>query len=144
MPVLEHSVAEFIERFKHHALNTVVYPQPEASPLMEVKLNNKVIYLFDRTGPYTARHGAGLVIVHPVAETVFATDGEDALTVTAISGLEAVGEVMETQQGFVVLRSGQIPLVVGVLDQSWKTLKVGQRAGFSSVDGVHGFYLKRL
>jgi hypothetical protein len=144
MPVLEHSVAEFIERFKHHVLRTTLYPQTEASPMLEAKIGSQVVYLFDRTGPYSARHGAALVIVHPVAETVFATDAAETLTVTGVSGLEAVGEVIEIQPNFVVVRVRGVPLVVGTLDDSWRAVRVGNRVGFSSVDGVHGFYLKAL
>lgn len=70
MPVLEHSAAEFVERFKHHAARVTLYPQTEASPLLEARVGGRVIYLFDRVGPYSARPGEALVIVNPVAETV--------------------------------------------------------------------------
>ena len=57
MPVLEQSVAEFMERWKQHATIATVYPQPEGSPLLEARVGGRVIYLFDRVGPYVARHG---------------------------------------------------------------------------------------
>jgi hypothetical protein len=143
MPVLEHSIAEFIERFKHRASRVTLYPQTEASPLMEVKLSNRVIYLFDRTGPYSAKPGEALVIVNPTAETVFKTDAEEALTITGVSSLEGVGRVLETQQGYVIVEARAV-MVVGVFDDSWKTVKVGDQVGFSSLDPVHGFYLKSV
>ncbi len=143
MPVLEHSVSEFIERFKQHAARVTLYPQIEASPLLEAKVGNRVIYLFDRTGPYSAKPGEALVIINPIAETVFATDAEESLTVNGISSIEGVGQVLETQQGYVVVQA-RAPMVVGVFDESWKTLKPGDRAAFSSVDAVHGFYLRGL
>ena len=143
MPVLEHSVAEFIERFKHHAARVNLYPQIEASPLLEVKVANRVIYLFDRTGPYTAKPGEALVIVNPTAETVFKTDAEESLTINGISSIEGVGRVLETQQGYVIVQA-RAPMVVGVFDDSWKGLNIGDQVGFSSLDPVHGFYLKSL
>jgi hypothetical protein len=143
MPVLEHSIAEFIERFKHHASRVTLYPQTEASPLMEVKLSNRVIYLFDRTGPYSAKPGEALVIVNPTAETVFKTDAEEALTITGVSSLEGVGRVLETQQGYVIIEARAV-MVVGVFDDSWRVVKVGDQVGFSSLDPVHGFYLKAV
>ena len=144
MPVLEHSVFEFIERFKQHAVKTTLYPQIEGSPLIEAKLGSQVIYLFDRTGPYSAKHGAALVIVNPVTETIAPSEAEDLLSITGISSLEAVGIVLEMEQSHVIVKTRGVTLVVGVLDDSWKSVKLGQRVAFKSVDAVHGFYLKAL
>ena len=144
MPVLEHSVFEFIERFKQHAVKTTLYPQIEGSPLIEAKLGSQVIYLFDRTGPYSAKHGAALVIVNPVTETITASDAGDLLSITGVSSLEAVGVIVETEQSHVIVKTRGVTLVVGVLDDSWKIAKSGQRIAFKSVDAVHGFYLKAL
>ena len=144
MPVLEHSVFEFIERFKQHAIKTTLYPQIEGSPLIEAKLGSQVIYLFDRTGPYSAKHGAALVIVNPVTETIALSEADELLLITGVSSLEAVGVVMEAEQSHVIVKVKGMPLVVGVLDDSWKSVKFGQRVAFKSVDVVHGFYLKAL
>jgi hypothetical protein len=143
VPVLEHSVTEFIERFKHHAARVTLYPQTEASPLLEARVGGRVVYLFDRVGPYSAKAGEALVIVNPMSETVFRTDAEESLTINGVSSIEGVGQVLETQQGYVVVQA-RAPLVVGVLDDSWKHAKVGDRVAFSSVDAVHGFYLKAV
>ena len=144
MPVLEHSVFEFIERFKQHAVKTTLYPQIEGSPLIEAKLGSQVIYLFDRTGPYSAKHGAALVIVNPVTETITSSEAGESLSITGVSSLEAVAVVVETEQSHVIVKTRGVTLVVGVLDDSWKNVKPGQRVAFKSVDAVHGFYLKAL
>lgn len=144
MPVLEHSVFEFIERFKQHAVKTTLYPQIEGSPLIEAKLGSQVIYLFDRTGPYSAKHGAALVIVNPVTQTVTSSEAEESLSITGVSSLEAIGVVVETEQSHVIVKVKGVTLVVGVLDDSWKNVKTGQRVAFKSVDAIHGFYLKAL
>lgn len=141
MPVLENSVAEFVERWREHAANALLYPQPEGSPLLEARLGGRVVYLLDRTGPYTARPGEARVIVHPVAETLAATDEtEDRLTVTGVSRLEAVGSVLEVARSVVVVLA-RVPLVVGVFDESWRRLRAGDRVGVQSLAPVHGFYL---
>ena len=144
MPVLEHSIFEFIERFKQHAIKTTLYPQIEGSPLMEAKLGSQVIYLFDRTGPYSAKHGSALVIVNPVTETITSSQADELLSITGVSSVEAVGVVVETEQSHVIVKVKGVTLVVGVLDDTWKNIKVGQRVEFKSVDAVHGFYLKAI
>ncbi len=139
MPVLENSVAEFIERWKHHATRVTLYPQLEGSPLLEIGAAGRVLYVMDRVGPYAAKPGEVSMIVNPMTETVFGVDlDSESLTITGISGIEAVGRVLEVSRDFVVLQA-RLPLVVGVLDQSWKEIKVGQMVSFVSLEPIHGF-----
>lgn len=139
MPVLENSVAEFIERWKHHTTRVTLYPQLEGSPLLEIAVGGRVLYLLDRVGPYAAKPGETTMIVNPMAETVFSVDlTEASLTITGISAIEAVGQVLEVSRDFVVIQA-RLPLVVGVLDQSWKEISVGQMVSFVSLEPIHGF-----
>jgi hypothetical protein len=143
MPVLEQSVAEFMERWKQHATNATIYPQPEGSPLLEARVGGRVIYLFDRVGPYVARHGEVRLVVHPVTETITPTnDHKEVLQPAGVSRLEATGTVVEVARGFVIVQA-RARLVVGVFDESWRNLKVGDWVRFSSLEPVHGFYLGR-
>jgi hypothetical protein len=139
VPVLENSVIEFIERWKHHASRVTLYPQLEGSPLLEISAAGRVLYVLDRVGPYAAKPGETSMIVNPMTETVFGVDlSEPSLTITGISGIEAVGSVLEVSRDFVVIQA-RLPLVVGVLDQSWKEIKVGQTVSFVSLEPIHGF-----
>jgi hypothetical protein len=141
MPVLENSIAEFIQSWKHHATLALVYPQPEGSPLLEVRIGGRVIYVLDRVGPYAARPGEANLIVHPVAETVSRVQAtEEILKPVGVSRIEAVGPVLETARGFVVVQA-RAPLVVGVFDDSWRDLKPGEFVSVQSLEPVHGFYL---
>lgn len=140
MAVIEDSVAEFVERWKHHAAECLLYPRPEGSPLLEARVAGRILYLLDRGGPYLSRPGSARLIVHPVAETLgLAETGEDNLQVVGISRVQAVGEVLEVGRGVVAVRAGA-PLVVGVFDDSWRGLRPGDRVGFESLEPVHGFH----
>lgn len=139
MPVLENSVAEFIERWKHHTTRVTLYPQLEGSPLLEISAGGRVLYVLDRVGPYAAKPGEVSMIVNPMTETVFGVDlTSESLTITGISSIEAVGSVLEVSRDFVIVQA-RLPLVVGVLDQSWKECKVGQMVSFVSLEPIHGF-----
>jgi hypothetical protein len=143
VPVLEHSTAEFVERFKHRGTPVTLYTQTEASPLLEARVGDQVVYLFDRTGPYAARPGEALLIVNPMAERVekLVDPGEAALGVIGVSGLEGVGRVLEVDNGHVVVEARAV-LVIGVLDDSWRGFHEGDWLRFSSASPVHGFFLR--
>ncbi len=145
MPVLEHSVHEFMEHWKTHAASLTIHPQPDASPLLELGFAGKILYVFDRVGPYAAKTGLARVIVHPVTETleILQAGGEQSLNVNNVSRINVQGEVLEVSQSIVVVRA-LIPLVVGVLDDSWKKIKIGDQVGFASLEPIHGFYLGSL
>jgi hypothetical protein len=144
MPVLEHSVSEFIEHFKAHASRVQVYPQTEASPLLEVKLGGKVVYLFDRVGPYLATTGEALMIVNPMVQGVLPSQTQEAeLRTVGVSKLEGVGKVLAVLNHHIVLEA-TAKLVLGVLDESWRGVKVGDWLEFSSLEPVHGFFVRRV
>lgn len=143
MPVLEHSVSEFIEQFKPHAARVQVYPQTEASPLLEVKVGGRVVYVFDRVGPYVANAGEALMIVNPMVQTLNPTEAtQQELYTLGTSKLEGLGQVLAVMPNHVVLEA-KAKLVLGVLDDSWRSLKTGDWVGFSSLEPIHGFFVRR-
>ena len=54
---LENSEQEFLTRYAEFAASGTLYPQIEGSPLMEFSSAGRVLFLFDRTGPYRAHPG---------------------------------------------------------------------------------------
>ena len=48
--------------------------------------------------------------------------------------------MLEVEQGFVIVQA-RAPLVVGVFDDSWKRVSVGQMVSFESLEPLHGFVL---
>jgi hypothetical protein len=144
MPVLEHSVSEFIEHFKAHASRVQLYPQTEASPLLEVKVGGRVVYLLDRVGPYVANAGEAMMIVNPMVQSVQSSETrEAALHAVGVSKLEGVGQVLAVTPNHIVLET-TAKLVLGVLDDSWRTVQVGDWLEFSSLEPVHGFFVRRM
>jgi hypothetical protein len=144
MPVLEHSTIEFLEHFKAYAARVFLYPQIEASPLLEARVGGRVVYLFDRMGPYSAVNGEALMIVNPMVETVTVSETQEAdLNVLGVSKLEGVGQVVAVEPNHVMLEARAL-LVIGVLDDSWRKVKVGDWLQFSSLEPVHGFFVKSV
>ncbi len=144
MPVLEHSTTEFLEHFKAYAARVFLYPQIEASPLLEARVGGRVVYLFDRTGPYSAANGEALMIVNPMVDSLSMAETQEAdLNVLGISRLDGVGRVVAVEPNHVVLEARAL-LVIGVLDDSWRKVKVGDWVEFSSLEPVHGFFVKSI
>ena len=54
---LESSETEFASRYAAFAAQGTLYPGREGSPLLEFSAGGRVLYLFDRSGPYAARPG---------------------------------------------------------------------------------------
>ena len=55
----------------------------------------------------------------------------------------AVGRVVAVEPNHVVVEARAL-LVIGVLDDSWRKVKVGDWVGFSSLEPVHGFFVKSV
>lgn len=141
MVVLEESIAEFVERWRHHVADCLLYARPEGSPLLEALVGGRVLYLLDRSGPYAARSGVARLIVHPVAETLVpGRPGDEVLQSTGVSRVHAEGEVLEVGRGIVVVRA-RAALVTGVFDESWRGVKPGDWVSFDSLEPVHGFHV---
>ncbi len=138
--VLESSVEEFVARFRAHAAHGTIYPQGEGSPLLEFAAAGRVLYLFDRSGPYAARPGEGQLIVHGVADMIELTDArEETWRALGVSEVEGVGEVLEVGRGLGVVRA-RLPIVLGRFG-GWPPVQVGDWVRFKTLPPLHGFAL---
>lgn len=76
--MIEDSVDAFVTRWRGHAAEVELFPRHEGSPLFECRAGTAVLQLFERTGPYLWRPGAGRVIIHPVTDHLEVVSGEAA------------------------------------------------------------------
>ena len=136
--VLESSVEEFVARFRSHAARGTLYPQGEGSPLLEFAAAGRVLYLFDRSGPYALRPGEGELIVHGVADLIEPTgEREETWRALGVSAVEGVGEVVEVGRGLGVVRA-RLPIVLGRFD-GWPNVRAGDWVRFKTLPPLHGF-----
>lgn len=136
--MLESSETDFAARFAEYAASGTLYPQTEGSPLMEFASAGQVLYLFDRTGPYTAQPGAARVVVHGVLRSLALADDEyEDLRLTGVSEAEGQGQVLARGGPFVVVRS-QLPLVLGSFEPL-PDVQVGDWVAFQIHAPLHGF-----
>ncbi|WP_019012269.1 hypothetical protein [Deinococcus aquatilis] len=144
---LESSETEFASRYAGWAAVGQVYPQREGSPLIEFSSGGRVLYLFDRSGPYAVRPGPAKLVVHGILDlsaTEVRTepaDRREELTVIGISGLEGVGEVLDVSRRSWVVRA-RLPLVLS----SFTTLpevRPGDWVGFRTLPLLHGFAIEQ-
>lgn len=141
--MLESSVEEFVSRYRERAASGTLYPQAEGSPLMEFSSAGRVLYLYDRSGPYAVRPGPARVIVHGVLTEggleVLAeggSQGED-LHLQGVSAVDGVGEVLEVSRQLLVVRA-RLPLVLGQFGPL-PLLKPGDWVRFQTQAPLHGF-----
>lgn len=142
---LENSEQEFMTRYAEFAATGALYPQIEGSPLLEFSAGGRVLYLFDRTGPYTAVPGAARVLVHGLldlsAVEVLNTEpaqGEN-LNGVAVSVLEGVGQVLSASRRTWVVQA-RLPLVLSAFEVL-PEVKIGQWVTFKTLPPLHGFLL---
>ncbi|MGM9320508.1 hypothetical protein [Deinococcus aquaticus] len=137
---LETSEREFTARFAAFAADGTLYPQREGSPLLEFASGGRVLYLFDRSGPYAALPGPGRVVVHGVLDpqgTAPAPGGPEALSVVGVSGVEGVGRVLAVMPGTLVVQA-RLPLVLGSFGPL-PEVAVGGWLAFRTLPPLHGF-----
>lgn len=141
--MLESSVEEFVSRYRERAASGTLYPQAEGSPLMEFSSAGRVLYLYDRSGPYAVRPGPARVIVHGVltdggltALPAGEADAED-LHLLGVSAVDGVGEVLELGRNLLVVRA-RLPLVLGHFGPL-PALKPGDWVRFQTQAPLHGF-----
>lgn len=136
--VLESSVEEFVARFRSYAASGTIYPQGEGSPLLEFATAGRVLYLFDRSGPYAVRPGEGQLIVHGVADLIEPTGArEETWRPLGVSEVEGVGEVLEVGRGLGVVRA-RLPIVLGRFG-GWPAVRAGDWVRFRTLPPLHGF-----
>lgn len=139
---LESSETEFIRRFAEFAAEGQLYPQREGSPLMEFAAGGRVLYLFDRTGPYTAHPGAARVIVNGIVdpqsiEEIREPDPEEQLTVLGVSAVEAVGRILHVSRRSWIVQA-RLPLVLSGFE-ALPDLLPGDWVAFRTLPPLHGF-----
>ena len=161
--MFESSPEEFVDRYRQHAARGLIYPQPEGSPLLEFAAGGRVLYLFDRCGPYAARPGAASVIVHGVLqswEVLPAGEGNgESLSVVGVSALEGSGRVLALpgalpspsvglgaagpgRVGQTVVVQARLRLVLSAYPpQPFGTLQLGDWLRFRTEAPLHGFVL---
>ncbi|MFC4427899.1 hypothetical protein [Deinococcus navajonensis] len=148
---LESSEQEFTSRFAPYAAQGTLYASREGSPLLEFTAGGRVLYLFDRNGPYAASPGPAQVIVHGVLEPgglqrlpdASPEEGrnlerpEEKLTVLGISALEGQGRVLAVSRQVWVVQA-RVPLVLA----SWSPVPQvheGDWVTFRTAPPLHGF-----
>lgn len=140
---LESSVEEFAARFRQFAATGTVYPQPEGSPLIEFVTGGRVLYLFDRSGPYAVRPGETRLVVHGVVEemSLLAHDDvrEQTLSAVGVSAVEGAGEVLEVNRSLCVVQA-RTTLVLGRFG-GWPEVTAGAWVRFRTVPPLHGFHI---
>ena len=144
---LESSETEFASRYGAFAAQGTLYAQREGSPLLEFSTGGRVLYLFDRSGPYAGRPGPARVVVHgvldPAATRVLpreeAAAAHETLTVVGISGVEGVGEVLDVARRVWVVRA-RMPLVLAAFEPL-PPVRVGEWVAFQTQPPLHGFLI---
>ncbi len=137
--MLETSVEDFVSRFEADAAEGQLYPQPEGSPLLEFVTGGRTLYLFDRTGPYTARPGPARIIVHATLARLTKRSGaEPKLTVVGVSGVEGSGQVIRVASRFTVVVEARLPLVLSSFT-ALPELSPGDWLSFETQPPLHGF-----
>ncbi|MDK2014317.1 MULTISPECIES: hypothetical protein [unclassified Deinococcus] len=140
---LETSEREFAARYAEFAAEGTLYPSREGSPLLEFGVAGRVLYLFDRSGPYAAAPGAARLVVHGVLEPAglrLLTAQEELreqLHALGVSGVEGRGVVLSVGRQVVVVRA-RLPLVLGAFGPL-PGVQPGDWVGFRTVPPLHGF-----
>ncbi|WP_328774696.1 hypothetical protein [Deinococcus aquaedulcis] len=138
---LETSEREFTARFAPHAASGVLYPQREGSPLLEFAAGGRVLYLFDRSGPYATRPGPAQVVVHgvldPTGTAVLDETAEESLQVVGVSAVEGRGRVLAVERGVLVVYA-RLPLVLATLGLPLEA-RPGDTLAFRTQPPLHGF-----
>lgn len=139
---LETSETEFTAAFAAFAATGELYPQREGSPLLEFASGGRVLYLFDRCGPYAAPPGPARVIVHgvldPARVAVLAPgEHEEALHVQGVSAVSGVGRLTQAGRRTWVVQA-RLPLVLAAFEPL-PDAAPGDWVGFATLPPLHGF-----
>lgn len=143
---LESSEQEFTSRFAAYAAQGTLYAGREGSPLLEFAAGGRVLYLFDRNGPYAASPGPARVIVHGVLapgglerlpESPDPQRPEEKLAVVGISALEGQGRVLVASRQVWVVQA-RVPLVLAAWSEV-AHVHEGDWVSFRTLAPLHGF-----
>ncbi|WP_412026808.1 hypothetical protein [Deinococcus yunweiensis] len=143
---LETSEREFTARFMEYAAQGLLYPQTEGSPLLEFSSGGRVLYLFDRCGPYAAPPGPASVVIHGILEALTPLpDGAERvelLSVQGVSGVEGQGQVLAGGSRDTWVIHARVPLVLSSFTGG-PSLPPGSWVAFRTVPPLHGFVVGR-
>lgn len=141
---LENSETDFIQRFASYAAEGILYPQREGSMLMEFSSAGRVLYLFDRSGPYVASPGQAKVIVHGILDLneleYLDQSAQELLQVEGISGLEGVGQIKHIYRRSWVVQA-RLPLILSDYD-TLPEIQEGTWIRFKTIPPLHGFIVE--
>ena len=138
-------------RYGEYAASGLLYPQPEGSPLLEFAAGGRVLYLFDRCGPYAATPGAARVLVNGLldleATEVLGPEGEEAagpppretLNLVGTSAAEGCGQIEQVLGRSWVVRA-RVPLVLSAY-AALPPAQPGDWVRFRTLPPLHGFVM---
>ena len=142
--MLEDSVEGFIARWRAHATDGVAFARAEGSPLLEVAVDDAVLQLFERTGPYDAPTGQVRLILHAVATRWSTADGGvPGLAAVGPASLRVAGSVVEREPPFVVVDAG-VPVVLALEpeDEPRAVPEIGAWIACETLAPAHGFVIR--
>ena len=147
---LETSEAEFAHRYAAYAAEGELYPQTEGSPLLEFLSGGRVLYLFDRCGPYAARPGPARVVVHgvldPAGTQVMGDEsgrpgqGTESLLVQGVSSVTGCGSLLHVSRRVWVVQA-RLPLVLAGFT-ALPPAQPGDWVTFRTLPPLHGFVVE--
>lgn len=142
---LESSDTEFAATYAPYAAEGLLYPGREGSPLLEFAAGGRVLYLFDRSGPYAARPGPARFVIHglldPAGTRLLDLDAgeaaEEHLEVVGVSAVTGRGPILSVGRRVWVVQA-RVPLVLGGFG-ALPPAQPGDWATFRTLPPLHGF-----
>lgn len=142
--ILESSETDFIRRFSSYAAEGLLYPQREGDVLMEFSSAGRVLYLFDRCGPYAVQPGKAKVIVQGILDLneleYLEHPAEESLQSEGISGIEGIGQIRDVWQRSWVIQA-RLPLILSDYENLPEVTE-GTWIRFKTVPPLHGFVIR--
>lgn len=140
---LESSDTEFAATHAPYAAEGTLYPGREGSPLLEFAAGGRVLYLFDRSGPYAARPGPARFVIHglldPAGTWRLEEDKahEEQLEILGVSAVTGRGRVLSVGRQIWAVQA-RVPLVLGSVG-SLPPACPGDWVAFRTLPPLHGF-----
>lgn len=139
--MIEETPEAFVQRWRAHSGEAVLFARPEGSPLLEAGLGSTVVQLLERTNPYLANPGPARLLVNAVADQVDTAEAGDAfLQVPSRGALAGRGCVLERDGRLVAVDAGW-PIVVVLPADDEVDADEGAWISFEARPPIHGFVL---
>lgn len=139
--MVEESPESFISKWRRHAAQVELFAHTEGSPMLECRVGDVIMQLFERTGPYQSRPGAALVIINPVIEELHVLPEAPPVPLVESLGVSRVrvrGIIVERDGRTLVVQAG-LPLVVSSLERLPDEARAGAGVSITSIAPVHAF-----